>query len=112
MFWPCGTQLKTALCNSGFVLIFDRLIKLALNSYDDNLTYLTLIRARPTVIFFVDVILNSSEKTWWTREFTREYLPFVVSNNSLSTLEGMLQKQGIYRVMSPKERIIQFRVLL
>ncbi|XP_020620647.1 lipase maturation factor 2-like isoform X6 [Orbicella faveolata] len=39
----------------------------------------------------------SGEKTWWTREFTREYLPFVVSNSSLSTLEGMLQKQGIYR---------------
>ena len=96
----------------GSFLFFDRLIKLALKRYDDNLTYLTLIRARPIIIFFVNVILNSIEKTWWTREFTREYLPFVVSNSSLSTLEGMLQKQGIYRVMSPKERIIQFRVLL
>ncbi|KAL9955341.1 hypothetical protein ACROYT_G036649 [Oculina patagonica] len=39
----------------------------------------------------------SGEKAWWTREFTKEYLPFVVSNSSLSILEGMLEKQGIYR---------------
>lgn len=40
---------------------------------------------------------RGGDKAWWTREFTREYLPFVVSNSSLSTLENMLQQQGIYR---------------
>jgi len=62
--------------------------------------YLTFSRAKTTFNFFsLNVILHSGEKTWWTREFTKEYLPFVVSNSSLSTLEGILQKQGIYRVI-------------
>lgn len=39
----------------------------------------------------------SGEKAWWTREFNREYLPFVVNNSSLSTLENMLEKKRIYR---------------
>ena len=51
---------------------------------------------------FSNVVLSSSEKAWWTREFTKEYLPFVVSNSSLSILEDMLEKQGIYRVTSFK----------
>lgn len=51
---------------------------------------------------FSNVVLSSSEKAWWTREFTKEYLPFVVSNSSLSILEDMLEKQGIYRVTSAK----------
>ena len=50
------------------------------------------------LIALLFLVLDSGEKTWWMREFQREYLPFVVSNSSLSTLEGMLQKQGIYRV--------------
>ena len=48
--------------------------------------------------------LNSGEKAWWTREFNREYLPFVVNNSSLSTLEDMLEKKRIYRVKSQKAR--------
>jgi len=39
----------------------------------------------------------STEKAWWTREFSKEYLPFVVSNSSLSILEDMLEKYRIYR---------------
>ena len=59
---------------------------------------LLLFFVRCLLTSFSNVILDSSDKAWWTREFTKEYLPFVVSNSSLSILEGMLEKQGIYRV--------------
>lgn len=50
-----------------------------------------------------NVAINSNEKAWWTREFTKEYLPFVVSNSSLSILEGLLEKYGVYRPNFPPE---------
>ena len=54
--------------------------------------------------FVVYLIINSSEKAWWTREFTKEYLPFVVGNSSLSILEGMLEKYRIYRVTTGRKQ--------
>ncbi|XP_074638203.1 lipase maturation factor 2-like isoform X1 [Acropora palmata] len=47
---------------------------------------------------FWQVLLHSStEKAWWTREFSKEYLPFLISNSSLSTLEAILEGYGVYR---------------
>ncbi|CAH3132477.1 unnamed protein product [Porites lobata] len=39
----------------------------------------------------------STGKAWWRREFVKEYLPFVVSNSSLSELEALLEKYRVYR---------------
>ncbi|KAK2569033.1 Lipase maturation factor 2 [Acropora cervicornis] len=47
---------------------------------------------------FWQVLLHSStEKAWWTREFSKEYLPFLIRNSSLSTLEAILEGYGVYR---------------
>ncbi|XP_048584613.1 lipase maturation factor 2 isoform X2 [Nematostella vectensis] len=47
-----------------------------------------------------DVLLESStntSKAWWSREFSREYLPFIISNDTLSDLERMLLEFRIFR---------------
>lgn len=46
------------------------------------------------------ISINSTEKAWWTREFSKEYLPFLISNSSLATLEAILEGYGVYRVKS------------
>lgn len=47
---------------------------------------------------FWQVLLHpSTEKAWWTREFSKEYLPFLISNSSLATLEAILEGYGVYR---------------
>ncbi|XP_068762441.1 lipase maturation factor 2-like [Montipora capricornis] len=82
----------------------------SLQSYNDNPWFLSflhkLLLGKQDVLQHYtqnssslwQVLLHSStDKAWWTREFTKEYLPFVVSNSSLSTLEAMLETYGVYR---------------